>query len=411
MPVYSVTQVTRYLKDSLERDHLLSELWISGEVSNLRTSTSGHTYLTLKDGQAQLRSVMFKGAGGAELLLEGSQVMAHGRVSFYLARGDVQFVADLVMPQGTGPLFLKLEELRMRLEAEGLFEVSRKRPLPRFPRVVGLVTSPSGAVLHDVCNVIARRYPSVEVLVAPTAVQGDEAAQGIVAAIQALNQEGRAGVIVLARGGGSLEELWPFNEEAVARAIYASRVPVVSAVGHETDYTIADSVADVRAPTPSAAAELVVPDAYALAQEVASYREAIPRAMAYRVSTLQSGLRSLAYQLGTRAPDVATMRRQVDDLDEGLSRALAQRLSLVTERVEGHRHRLHALDPTAILQRGYAIVQREADGQVVSRRAQVSAGQALEVTVRDGSFPAKAGGPARKPRPKVRPVTAGARLL
>ena len=217
MPVFTVSQVSQYLKESLEQDSLLADLWITGEISNLRTPRSGHNYFTLKDHQSQLRAVMFKGGRGADLLREGSLVTAHGRISFYEARGEVELLADLVMPEGTGPLSMELERLKMRLEEDGLFEPSRKRPLPRFPGVVGLVTSPSGAVIHDIRNIIGRRYPLAEVLLAPTQVQGDGAAHGIVSALQALNQDGRADVVILARGGGSIEELWPFNEEMVAR--------------------------------------------------------------------------------------------------------------------------------------------------------------------------------------------------
>ena len=433
MPVFTVSQVTQYLKESLEHDPLLADLWISGEVSNLRSPRSGHTYFTIKDSQSQLRSVMFKGGRGADLLLEGSLVTAHGRISFYEARGEVELLADLMMPEGTGPLFLELERLKMRLEEEGLFEPSRKRPLPRFPRVIGLVTSPSGAVLHDIRNVIGRRYPLVEILLAPTQVQGNDAAPGIVSAVQALNQEGRSEVIILARGGGSLEELWPFNEEAVARAIYASRIPVVSAVGHERDYTIADYVADVRAPTPSAAAELVVPDGAALMQEVHAYGESILRAMSYQLSTRQREVDGLARQLRRHAPDIDTLRRRVDDLERAASKALSNGLSLWKKDINGLEMRLQALNPGAILYRGYAIVQRQpsgaggsiqdgiSDGQVipglevVSRKGQVTAGEELKVTVSDGSFPVTVGNSPRKARSQKqdkKPLArAGAQLI
>ena len=417
MSVFTVSQVTQYLKESLERDSLLADLWISAETSNLRTYPSGHTYFTLKDSKSQLRSVMFKGGRGAELLQDGSLVTAHGRISFYEARGEVQLLADLVMPEGAGPLSLELERLHMRLEEEGLFESSRKRTLPKFPSVIGVVTSPSGAVLHDIRNVIARRYPLVEILLAPTLVQGDAAAAGIVSALQGLNEDGRPDLIILARGGGSLEELWPFNEEVVARAIYASRIPVVSAVGHERDYTIADYVADMRAPTPSAAAELVVPDGAALVQEVRAFDESIRRGMSYQFSTRRREMDGLAHRLKVRAPDTDTLRRRVDDLAKAIGDALSNRLSLWGERTNGYQHRLRALNPEATLHRGYAIVQKQSivngasNGQVVSRKGQVIAGEGLEVKVSDGSFPATVGNIPKKPRPKKSPVRAGAQLL
>ena len=418
MQVFTVSQVTQYLKESIEADPVLGDLWISGEISNLRTAPSGHTYFTIKDAQSQLRSVMFRGGRGVELLLNGGLVTAHGRISLYEARGDVQLVADLAMPEGTGPLFLELERLKLSLEAEGLFEPSRKRALPSFPRVIGLVTSPSGAVLQDVCNVIGRRYPLVEILLAGTLVQGDGAAAGIVAALHSLNQDGRADLIIVARGGGSLEELWPFNEEVVARAIYASHIPVVSAVGHERDYTIADYVADLRAPTPSAAAELAVPDGVVLMQEVHAHRESILRAISDQLSDRRQDVNGLSLQLRSRAPDIDTWRRRVDDLASAAWKALSHSVSLWNQRLEAHQHRLQALNPGAILQRGYASVQKQsmeagtADGRVVSSTEQVSAGEALNVTVSDGSFPVTVGPPSRKGRPGKKPlVRAGARLI
>ena len=411
MQIFTVSQVTHYLKESLEQDPMLADLWISGEVSNLRVSPSGHSYFTLKETQSQLRSVMFKGGRGSSLLAEGSLVAAHGRISLYEARGDVQLLADLVMPEGTGPLFLELERLKMRLEEEGLFEPSRKRPLPQFPKVIGLVTSPSGAVLHDICNVISRRYPLSEILLAPTRVQGDDAAPGIVSAIQSLNGHGEADVIILARGGGSLEELWPFNEEVVARAIYSSRIPVVSAVGHETDYTISDLVADVRAPTPSAAAELVVPDAVSLMQEIHAHGESMIRAMFHRLSTSRYEVDGLAGRLRSHATDMATLRRRVDDLAQASSKALSHRLSLWRSHTQGLEMRLKALNPEATLHRGYSIVQKLNDGLVVSSKEQVNAGEELRITLRDGSIPATVGGPNRATRPKKPLVRAGAQLL
>ena len=410
MPVYTVSQITQYVKESLEMDSLLADLWISAEVSNLRSAPSGHSYFTLKDSHSQLRTVMFKGGRGSELLSEGGLVMAHGRISFYVARGDVQLVADLVMPEGTGPLFLQLEKLKMRLQEEGLFETSRKRPLPRFPRVIGVVTSPTGAVLHDIRTVLGRRYPLVEVLLAPAQVQGEGAASQVVSALHGLNTDGRAHVIVLARGGGSLEELWPFNQEEVARAIYASRIPVVSAVGHERDFTIADLVADLRAPTPSAAAEMVVPDMAVLLQDVRGYRESLLRAMAQRVSSAHGAVETRSHRLRSRAPDIDTLRRRVDDLAIVTSRATARALAVKRDRVGGLEMRLRALNPRAILNRGYAVLQKQPAGQPVSRVGQVRSGEELKVTVSDGSFPATVDGRSR-PHPKKQPVRAGAPLL
>jgi len=389
--VYTVSQVTSYLREALESDPLLGDLNVKGEVSNLRVSGAGHSYFTLKDDQNVLNSVMFRGQPGADLLANGTAVSAHGRITFYEPRGSTDFMVDLVMAEGAGELALELERLSLRLEAEGLFEITRKRPLPQFPKVVGLVTSPSGAVFHDIQNVIRRRYPLVELILSPTTVQGTDAAGNIVAAIEALNREGRAEVIIVARGGGSLEELWPFNEEIVARAVYASRVPVVSGVGHETDNTITDRVADVRAPTPSAAAELVVPDAAILRAQMKEIAGRSRRSLGYQLEGLRSRVADHVRRLEVGLPDIGTWRRRVDDLARTGHSLLAGRLSRDRLRVEGMSYRVTALDPVGPLRRGFAIVQKTATQQVVSSTTQVLAGDPLTITVADGSIPATAG--------------------
>ena len=266
--LHTVSQVTSYIKELLEGDPLLSDIFVQGEVSNLRVSSAGHSYFTLKDCSSLLNCVMFRGQSGSDLLNNGTEVSTHGRLSFYEPRGSMDYMVDLAMPEGTGKLSLELEQLKIRLEAAGLFEKSRKRTLPTFPKVIGVVTSPSGSVFHDIQNVISRRYPLAKLLLSPSQVQGDAAASNIVSALELLNVNGEADVIIIARGGGSLEELWPFNEELVANAIFGSRIPVISGVGHETDITISDLVADLRAPTPSAAAELAVPDQLVLKENL-----------------------------------------------------------------------------------------------------------------------------------------------
>ncbi len=411
MPIYTVSQISRYLKESLESDMLLGDLWVTGEISNYRPAPSGHSYFTLKDAQGQLRSVMFKGGKGSELLASGVLVTAHGRISFYEARGDVQLIADLVMPEGTGPLHLQLEKLKMQLEQEGLFEASRKRSLPQLPRIIGVVTSPTGAVFHDICNIIGRRFPLVEILLAPSTVQGDSAAPDIVAAIKALNEGSNADLIILARGGGSLEELWPFNEEQVARGIHGSRIPVVSAVGHETDFTIADYVADLRAPTPSAAAEMVVPDRRALVREVLAMEEEMDRSFAEMLGHSRSLVDSLATRAGQRVPDFPTWRRRLDDLARAAVVPLREHLTGLKHHVSGYGDQLKALDPKAILERGYAVVESQPGGRIVRSREQVKAGQQLRLRVSDGSIPAVVGSSGETQRPKKRTERAGAPLI
>ena len=408
MPVYTVSQVTTHIRQTFEIDSLLNDLWVVGEVSNLRVSTSGHSYFTLKDDQSVLNCVMFRGQPGSEILANGGAVSAHGRISFYAPRGSTDFMVDLAMPEGVGELSLELERLRLRLESEGLFEASRKRELPRFPKVIGVVTAPSGAVFHDITNVIRRRYPLVELVLSPTPVQGSDVAPVIAAAIERLDREGHADVIIIARGGGSLEDLWPFNEEVVARAIYACRTPVVSAIGHETDVTISDQVADVRAPTPSAAAELVVPDQEELLRQLAEIADQAQRAVFYTLDNQRALLAGLLRRLESGLPNLEIWRRRVDDIGRVVQTGASATVSLAGSRIQGLQHRLRALDPAATLARGFSVVEILASGQVVSLTSQVAPGDALAITVTDGVVSAVAGTgaqakPARKKRKSLTP--------
>jgi exodeoxyribonuclease VII large subunit len=398
------------VKEVLESDPLLADVLVEGEVSNLRVSSAGHSYFSLKDDQALLNCVMFRGQPGAELLAGGTAVLVHGRLQFYEPRGTTDFMVDLAMAAGVGELALELEQLTLRLEAEGLFDESRKRPLPSFPKVIGVVTSPSGAVFHDIQNVIQRRYPLVELLLAPSLVQGPKAAAEIVAAIEGLNRDGRADVIVLARGGGALEELWPFNEEIVARAIYASHIPTVSAIGHETDFTISDRVADLRAPTPSAAAEIVAPDQYVLRQQLDEVLAYLDRAWAYQVDSRRDDVARLSGKLEAILPDTGNWRRRVDDIARGAGITLTNRLKIIRMQVENREDRVRALDPVATLRRGYSVLQQRVTGQVVTNVDQVEDGDALSITVSDGLVEATVGNSV-KPKTvikKKKSVAAGA---
>ena len=389
--VLTVSQVAVHLRELLESNPFLSDLWIVGEVSNLRASSSGHSYFTLKDSSASLNCVLFRGHGGAGILENGKSVRAHGRMSFYEPRGSTDFMVDRVLPEGEGELALELERLKARLGQEGLFEDSRKRPLPQFPEVVGVVTSPTGAAWQDIQNVVRRRYPLARLLLSPTQVQGLDAAPQIADALDRLDTDGSSDVIIVARGGGSLEDLWPFNEEIVARAIFRNRIPVVSGVGHETDFTIADYVADRRAPTPSAAAELVVPDGSILRQTVQAWTERAWRGTLRSVESSRGDVANLARRLESGLPDLDYLKRQVDDMAESLGGNLQGRLRLARLEVDGLEGRLRTLDPAATLRRGFAMVQRGDTGQVVSGVAQVSDGESLTITVADGAFPAVVG--------------------
>jgi exodeoxyribonuclease VII large subunit len=389
---WTVGALTRYIQSVLESNIELQDVSLIGELSGITRSTPGHLYFTLKDGEAALSCVMWR-TSAARLAwqpVHGAAVWVHGRVSVYAARGHYQLIVDEMRPAGQGDLNARFEQLRDRLKAEGLFDAARKRPLPEFPRVLGIVTSPQAAALHDVLTILSRRYPLVRVRLAPTLVQGEQAAPQIVAALQALDAIDDVDAILVVRGGGSLEELWAFNDERVARAIVACRHPVVCGVGHETDFTIADFAADVRAPTPSAAAELAVPDRVELRQTVQALARQMDQALARQLGsarqTADGHLRALR-RLSPQA-QMDAYRLHVDELSRRLERVLGHALALQRARLAGLEARLGALSPVATLERGYAIVRRSENGGVISSVEQVTPGDALTVRVRDGEFEA-----------------------
>jgi len=388
--VYTVSQITSHIKGALEQDLTLQDLWIEGEASNVSQSAAGHLYFSLKDEGARISCVMWRSQVRrlAYLPQEGEQVLAHGRVSVYEVRGLYQFYVDAVQPAGLGLLYQQFEALKRKLAAEGLFDEELKRPLPRFPRVIGLVTSPVGAALRDVCNILRRRYPLVKVLLSPTLVQGEQAAEQIVQALGALNRQEEVDLVIVARGGGSLEELWPFNDERVARAIRGSRVPVISGVGHETDFTIADFAADLRAPTPSAAAEMAVPDQEELRAAIDMYCTRMARVVKGRLADAQRTLEALIQRLDRASPQnrINSTRQRVDELLAQAEIQVRHRLALRRERLEGVSARLEGLSPLATLARGYALVRHWETGRLVTRVGQVCIGDELGVQVSDGEF-------------------------
>lgn len=388
----SVRELTAYIREVLDYDDLLADLWVEGEVSNLSRSTAGHVYFTLKEADAQIACVLFRGYAGrlSRLPADGEAVLAHGRVSFYESGGRLQFYVDTLRPLGLGTLYLRFQELKSRLEAEGLFAAERKRSLPPFPRRIGVVTSPTGAALRDVLHVLERRFPLVDVVLSPTLVQGKEAAAQIVAALERL-AGAAVDLVIVTRGGGSLEDLWPFNEEPVARAIHACPVPVVSGIGHETDFTIADFVADLRAPTPSAAAEVAVPDQAALRLRLARLADRLAQGVGRQIEERRGRLEAQDQRLERLSPlaQIAERRQRLDDLAGRATRTMGHRLEVLGERVRSAALRLAALDPQGTLQRGYAIVRRHPEREVVLSPEQVAAGDRLEVQVRDGVFGAE----------------------
>lgn len=391
MQLLSVAQLNLYLRELLDADDLLRDVWVDGEISNFSRHSSGHCYFTLKEGDAQIGAVMWKSAAArlATLPVNGEAVLAHGRVAFYEVRGQVQLYVDALRPAGIGLLQAQFERLKERLGAEGLFDLSRKRPLPALPRRIGVVTSPTGAALQDILNVLRRRYPLAEVVIAPCQVQGAGASDTVVEALYAL-YDAAVDVIIVARGGGAAEDLWTFNDERVARAVFASPVPVVSGVGHETDTTIIDYVADVRAPTPSAAAELVSPDVTDLADDLALLRGRMVTAVTQRLAGAREAVTWLADRLELRSPE-NRIRRDRQQLDELLRRAavtVERRIALAHARLDGERGRLHALSPLATLGRGYAVVRR-VGGALVTDAADVAPDDRVEITVRRGTFHAR----------------------
>jgi len=370
--VYSVSQITDRVARLLQADAVLADVWVSGEISNFTHHSSGHMYMTLKDDASRLRAVMFQGANrGLRFRPEsGMRVFAHGYVGVYRSGGEYQLYIDFMEPAGLGGLFLAFQQLKARLEAEGLFDPALKRSLPRFPKRIAVATSPTGAAIRDIITVARRRWPAVNIVIIPTLVQGDGAPASIASSIEQANALAEAGgddgvdVLIVGRGGGSAEELWAFNDETVARAIRSSRIPVVSAVGHETDFTIADFAADVRAATPSAAAELVVPDIVVYLRQVEVARARLARSV-----------RRLIDQ----------RRQRVDELRRWLVQKTQMKLRASRERVQRVAGVLSALDPQAVLGRGYAIC-RGPDGAILKDSQSVRTGDAVSVRLGRGAI-------------------------
>jgi exodeoxyribonuclease VII large subunit len=393
--IWTVSQLTNHVRDLLESHLPFQALWLTGEISNVSHSSAGHLYFTLKDGRAALSCVMWRStvASLGWQPQQGDAALAHGHISVYPARGCYQLYVDQLRPAGRGDLHAQYEALRDRLKVEGLFEAARKRPCPPFPKVVGIATSPQAAALRDVLHVLRRRYPLVQVLLAPTLVQGAQAPSQIVEALRTLNARDEVGVILIVRGGGSLEELWAFNDESVARAIAASRCPVITGVGHETDFTIADFVADLRAPTPSAAAEMAVPDQLELRQRLSEHvgrlRGSLERRLAAAAQALAQQQRALRH--ASPRGSVNTYRQRADELVRRAERALNHRLDLHRSALGGRQARLLALSPRATLERGYAIVRRREPTAVVRSVAQVHSGDEIVIQVQDGEFGAVVG--------------------
>lgn len=391
MHVLTVSEINAYLREMLNADVILGDLWVQGEIANFKQAASGHCYFSLRDDTATLKAVMWR-SHAAKLTTRpasGEAVLAHGAISFYETGGDIQLYVDTLQPAGVGMLHARFEQVKASLEAEGLFDRSRKRDLPLLPRRVGVATSAQGAALHDILTVLGRRCPLVEVVVSPCLVQGEQAPASIVAALHALYaSEVALDVIILARGGGSLEDLWCFNEEAVARAVFASPVPLVTGVGHETDTTIVDYVADLRAPTPSAAAELVVPELDTLSGQIEDMLQRLDEVVQLALAGRQQQLDDALAHLQRHDPLtlLSRNRQQTDAVQRRIAAQVRYQLDLHRARLQGVQARLATLNPRATLERGYALLRRSDNGAAVSRVAQVGKGEVLTVTMHDGTF-------------------------
>lgn len=433
--IYSIKEINRYIKMKLESDNLLGDVWLRGEISNFTHHSSGHMYFTLKDKDSRLKCIMFASHNQRLPFIprEGTKVMARGNVSVYERDGNYQFYVTAMQPDGIGSLYLAYEQLKTKLETEGLFAESRKRPIPRFPKGIGVITSPTGAAVRDIIITLQRRHPSVPIYVFPVLVQGTQAAPSIVKAIDSMNRFGEVDVLIVGRGGGSLEELWAFNEELVARSIAASQIPVISAVGHETDFTIADFVADLRAATPTAAAELAVPHVAELQQQLVRQRQRLEQSLRMMVQGRKERLERVR-----RSPFFIHPRRYLLDQAQRLDRLqerLQQRTVRLAERGKARLDRLHsqlsghhpgeqaafaakrlqgdmkrleqamqsslkerrlqlhsairqldALSPLKVMARGYSLVYDEQEKRLIKSIADVQPGDLVRVKVADGQL-------------------------
>jgi len=384
--IYSVREVTRTIKELIE--HEVGLLWVRGEISNFTAHSSGHFYFSLKDEFSQLSCVMFKD-DNRKLLFQpenGMAVNAYGRVGVYEKQGVYQLYVYEMKPAGIGELALQFEKLKKKLKSEGLFDEKHKKPLPEFPLKIGVVTASTGAAIHDILNILRRRAPYIEVILNPVRVQGDNAAKEITLAIREFNEYRDVDLLIVGRGGGSIEDLWAFNEEIVARTIFDSHIPIVSAVGHEIDFTIADFVADLRAPTPSAAAELAVKDVREILELITQYLTAAERLLTTNIENKRDRLLNMIKRYGiTRVVDMLNQRKQmVDDYQRRFSSKLSYFFSFITHDVSGLYKRLAGMNPSAVLQRGFAIARKLPAKKVVSRVRDITLYDRLSIEFSDG---------------------------
>jgi exodeoxyribonuclease VII large subunit len=392
LPIYSVSDLTAYIRAVLESNENLANAWVSGEISNLSRPSSGHVYFTLKDANASLRCVIWREQARflSGALRDGMAVEAHGSISVYEQGGQYQLYVDGLRAAGEGLLFQEFLRLKAKLEAEGLFDEDRKRAIPRLPRLVGVVTSPTGAAFQDMLNTLRARCPMVEVVLAPASMQGDGAPAQIAAALKALNLYVQPDVIIVGRGGGSLEDLWAFNDERVVRAVAASQSPVISGVGHETDFTLTDFAADLRAPTPTGAAVMAVPDRLDLQGELESFQLRLSQDVKDLIEKDRYDLRGYLHRLDQASPRWQVMQdmQRLDEFSLRITSAMRNILRSESNHVLAIQARLKSLDPRQVLNRGYALV-RGSGGELITSLEQVKLDSDVDVRLKDGGFGAR----------------------
>ena len=385
--IYTVSEITKYIKQLMKSDEILRDLYVSGEISNFYHHNSGHMYFTIKDDSSAISAIMFKSKNKKLKfdLEDGLQVTAHGYVSVYEPRGEYQLYVEEIEPQGKGSLYLAFEQLKERLEKEGLFAPEEKKAIPILPKKIGIVTSPTGAAIRDILSVVKRRFENTSILIVPSHVQGDKAAPEIVEGIEYLNQRNDIDLIIVSRGGGSLEDLWPFNEEEVARKIYESQIPVISGVGHETDFTISDFVADLRAPTPSAAAELAISNRIELQRNLSNLSERLINTMLHQLKSYRYELESLAEKQVFRNPEqlFAKQVQKLDNLNMKLEWEMKRKIADMKEKFNLLSGKLDSLSPLKTIKRGYSVLQDE-DENMIKSIEQVDRGDILGNRVEDG---------------------------
>lgn len=391
--IFTVTEVNNYIKNIFQKDMLLSHIFVKGELSNLKLHSSGHIYFTLKDSESRVKGVMFRGSAAKLKFIpeDGLAVIVRGYFSLYERDGQYQLYAEDMVPEGTGSLYKAYEQLKKRLSEEGLFDPAKKKNLPFMPGTVGVVTSPTGAAVRDILSIIKRRCPSTNIILYPVQVQGEGACDEIAEGIRYFNSRKLVDVMIVGRGGGSIEELWAFNEEVVARAIYESEIPVISAVGHETDYTIADFAADLRAATPSAAAELVVPDRQSLLARVNRQKYMLDSLVVKYISNKRQRIEKISKENVFRQLErkLLNFRQTLDMLSKYLDYNISYILKNKKAELAKNIEKLEILNPESALERGYAIVRKAKDGRLVSSVRDVEASDELELKLRDGSIVAK----------------------